>query len=205
MRVLAARAYAAAVGVDFYMRDRRAAEAAGVDPHFHLTWRGMALGEGLLERQGVLDTNDPGPALPPNVDQLDDAEYERVYEAAFRRWEAEHAVRAGVADEVKVPANKFWSNEGWALSERQCRVLADAVRASTVEDLREVFESDPENMRSYQVWGEMLEMPAVADTVKALQGERPPLDEYVAELHAGLLPLADYLEAAASYLGTRTY
>jgi hypothetical protein len=66
------------VGVDFYIRPGGEARTSGVDPHFHCAWALMELVETLLDRAGVLNTEDRRPILPPNAEALDEEDYERV-------------------------------------------------------------------------------------------------------------------------------
>jgi hypothetical protein len=189
------------MGLDLYMREGERAESDGVEPHYHLTWGRWGDLEHLLTKYDVLDQDDDGPRIPPGAEDLPEEDYLRIYDLAQQRWEAEAESRLNAGDDLRIPAEKFASNNAWMVSEHECRLLAEGLRRATLEDCREVFEQDEFGIESLRTW--QTEPGQMGEMMRKLMGPPPTDEEYVADMltHAG--ELADYLEAATRYLGVR--
>jgi hypothetical protein len=185
------------MGVDFYIRPQEEVQSRGIESHWHLTWGMMYLVLELFERAGVIDTETDGPILPPNVEKLDVETYERIYDVAHKRWAAEQMVRATSLDAIKVPAVKFNSNDGWVLTARECLMLAEVLRSVSLADIRAAFEADEENLKSWNVWGE------IPEQLRQAVGERPSYEQHMSDLRDGAQDLGAFLERAAEFSGVR--
>jgi hypothetical protein len=129
----------------------------------------------------VIDFEDDGPQYPETAD-------DEAVQAAFARWEGEHRVRveSAAGQAVRVPAVMFESSDHFLVLPAECRTLAVAARAATVEDARRAIEAD-------------------ADELEALRAESDPpdVDGAAANLLAHVRRVGDYLERAAEFGGCR--
>ena len=144
---------------DFTMLRRSEARQDGHDPRFRMNNTAMSLIRQLLDQQGVLDWDESGPLRRPAPASGDWQNEEEAYDAAFTLWHAEQRARvqAKGVDELKIPAVKFQSNDGWEVFAPEATRIADALREPTKEAARTAIERDDEESKEEGVttaWGE---------------------------------------------------
>jgi hypothetical protein len=173
------------VSYDFYMHERKRVETDGVDGHFRLNGLGMELMEDLLDRQGVINRDEPGPVQPPTT--LDYEDYDRAWALAHQRWHAEQEMRTRAAEKVRVPAVKFSTNDDWWVFPLECEVIAEALRGATVERCKEVINGNEDEVQALRA---------------QVDGE-PDFDVAARNFLLLATTFADYAARAAGYGGFR--
>jgi hypothetical protein len=128
------------VSYDFKMAEAKRARADGIDPEFGINNPRTRLVLDLLDAQGALDTDYPGPVSTRAADPVENDPFDQ----AQILWEAQRRASLDLQEPstVQVAAVSFSTNDDWKVFPSECRVIARALATVTDDQIQAILEAD---------------------------------------------------------------